>query len=128
MTFTLEPKDLSPTATRVTLNLDGQSLVYFNSATRPQPMTWPGKDGTGVITLAFQPIDGSPEVIVSETGSWASLRMLRDGRLQATDLPELFRLRLAARGHYADFELRAASVDNPFDLQMFASFTCPERI
>ena len=45
-------------------------------------MTWPGKDGTGVITLAFQPIDGSPEVMVSETGSWAWLRMLREGRLQ----------------------------------------------
>jgi type VI secretion system protein ImpL len=128
MTFTLEPKDLSPSAARVTLNLDGQVLNYFNSATRPQPMTWPGKDGTGVITLSFQPVDGSPEVMVSETGSWALLRMLREARLQATELPELFRLRLAARGHYADFELRAGSVDNPFDLQMFASFTCPERI
>ena len=62
MTFTLEPKDLSPNAARVTLNLDGQSLAYFNSAARPQPMTWPGKDVTGVITLAFQPVDGSPEV------------------------------------------------------------------
>jgi type VI secretion system protein ImpL len=128
MTFTLEPKDLSPSAARVTLNLDGQVLNYFNSATRPAPMTWPGKDGTGVITLAFQPVDGSPEVMVSETGSWAWLRLLREGRMQATELPELFRLRLAARGHYADFELRANSVDNPFDLQMFSRFTCPERI
>ena len=127
MTFTLEPKDLSPTAARVALNLDGQVLNYFNSATRPAPMTWPGKDGTGVITLPFQPVDGSPEVMNSETGSWAWLRMLRDARLQATELPEVFRLRLAAGGHYADFELRAASVDNPFDLQMFARFSCPER-
>ena len=93
MTFTLEPKDLSPSATRVTLNLDGQSLIYFNNATRPQPMTWPGKDGTGVITLAFQPVDGSPEVMVSETGSWAWLRMLRGGRFTGTALPEVFRLR-----------------------------------
>ncbi len=128
MTFTLEPKDLSPTAARVALNLDGQVLNYFNSATRPAPMTWPGKDGTGVIILSFQPVDGSPEVMKSETGSWAWLRMMRDARLQATDLPEVFRLRLAAGGHYADFELRAASVDNPFDLQMFARFSCPERL
>jgi type VI secretion system protein ImpL len=128
MSFTLEPKDLSPTVGRVTLNVDGQSLSYFNNATRPQPMTWPGKDGTGVITLAFQPIDGSPEVMVSETGSWAFLRMLRSGRLSGTELPELFRLRLAAQGHYADFELRAASVDNPYDLKMFARFSCPTRL
>lgn len=128
MAFTLEPKDLAPTATRVTLNVDGQALVYFNNAARPQPMTWPGKDGTGVITLAFQPIDGSPEIIVSETGAWAWLRLLRANRLAPTALPELFNLRLAAQGQYADFELRAASVDNPFDLQMFARFTCPTQI
>ena len=84
MSFTLEPKDLSPNVTRVTLNLDGQNLVYFNNATRPQPMTWPGKDGTGVISLAFQPIDGSPEIMLNETGSWAWLRMLRAGRFTGT--------------------------------------------
>ncbi|OAP34582.1 type VI secretion protein VasK [Sinorhizobium glycinis] len=128
LTFTLEAKDLSPTVGRVTLNVDGQSLSYYNNPTRPQPMTWPGKDGTGVITLAFQPIDGSPEVMVSETGSWALLRMLRAGRLTKTELPELYRLRLAAQGHYADFELRAASVANPYDLKMFARFTCPTRL
>ncbi|MBX5102695.1 type VI secretion system membrane subunit TssM [Rhizobium lentis] len=128
LTFTLEPKDLSPTVSRVTLNIDGQSLSYFNNPTRPQPMTWPGKDGTGVITLAFQPLDGSPEVMVSETGSWAFLRMLRAGRLSGTNLAELFKLRLAAQGHYADFELRAASVANPFDLKMFARFSCPTQL
>jgi type VI secretion system protein ImpL len=128
LTFTLEPKDLSPTVGRVTLNVDGQSLTFFNNPTRPQPMTWPGKDGTGVITLAFQPLDGSPEVMVSETGSWAFLRMLRAGRLSGTELPELYKLRLAAQGHYADFELRAASVANPYDLKMFARFSCPTRL
>lgn len=128
MNFTLEPKDLSATASRVTLNIDGQILSYFNNATRPEPLTWPGKDGTGVITLAFQPVDGSPETIVSETGSWAWLRMLRGGNFVGTNLPEVYRLRLGARGHYADFELRASSVENPYNLQMFARFTCPENI
>jgi type VI secretion system protein ImpL len=128
MSFTLEPKDLSPSVTRVTLNLDGQSLVYYNNATRPQPMTWPGKDGTGVITLAFQPIDGSPEVIVSETGSWAWLRMLRSGRFTGTKLADVYSLRLGAKSYYADFELKASSVENPYNLEMFKKFTCPQNI
>ena len=113
MSFTLEPKDLSPNVTRVTLNLDGQSLVYFNNATRPQPMTWPGKDGTGVITLAFQPIDGSPEVMVSETGSWAWLRMLRSGRFTGTSLSDVYSLRLGTKGLYADFELQGRQRRKP---------------
>ena len=128
MSFTLEPKDLSPNVTRVTLNLDGQNLVYFNNATRPQPMTWPGKDGTGVISLAFQPIDGSPEVMLNETGSWAWLRMLRGGRLAGTSLSDVYSLRLGTKGMYADFELKAASVENPYNLEMFKKFSCPPQI
>jgi type VI secretion system protein ImpL len=128
MNFTLEPKDLSTGAARVTLNLDGQILTFFHNATRPEPMSWPGSDGTGVVTLAFQPVAGSPEVLVTETGSWAWLRMLRSGQFTGTTLPEVYRLRLAGRGHYADFELRASSVENPYSLEMFARFTCPENI
>ena len=112
----------------MTLNLDGQSLIYFNNATRPQPMTWPGKDGTGVITLAFQPIDGSPEVQVSETGSWAWLRLLRSGRFTGTSLSDVYALRLGTRDFFADFELRASSVENPYNLQMFKRFSCPQQI
>lgn len=128
MAFTLEPTDLSPNVTRVTLNLDGQSLVYFNNATRPQPMTWPGKDGTGVISLAFQPIDGSPEIMLNETGSWAWLRMLRGGRFTGTSLSDVYSLRLGTKGMYADFKLKAASVENPYNLQMFKKFSCPPQI
>ena len=28
----------------------------------------------------------------------------------------------------ADFELKAASVENPYNLQMFKRFTCPQQI
>ena len=34
-------------------------------------------------------------------------------------------LRLGARGFSASFNLRANSVENPFDLEMFSGFTCP---
>ncbi len=127
MAFTLEPKDLSANASRVTLNVDGQQLVYFNSATRPMPMTWPGPDGTNLISLSFAPVDGAAEVIATETGAWAWLRMIRGGNLRRTDLPELFRLTLARSGFTTEFELRANSVENPFDLTMFGNFRCPQR-
>jgi type VI secretion system protein ImpL len=127
MAFTLEAKDLTPTAASVTLNVDGQVLTYLNAATRPMPMTWPGPDGTNLISLSFQPADGSGELLTSETGAWAWLRLIRKGRLTSTELPEVFRLRLGLSGFSADFELRAASVDNPFDLKMFGNFRCPEK-
>lgn len=126
MAFSLEPKDLSSAASRVILNVDGQALTYFNAGVRPTPMTWPGPDGTNMITLSFAPIDGTPEVITSQTGNWAFLRMIRGGNLQTTPLPEVFRLTLAAGAHRAVFDLRANSVQNPFDLSMFSGFTCPQ--
>lgn len=127
MAFTLEAKDLTPNAASVTLNVDGQVLTYLNAATRPMPMTWPGPDGTNLISLSFQPRDGTGELLTSETGSWAWLRLIRKGRLSSTDLPEVFRLSLGLSGFSADFELRAASVDNPFDLKMFGNFKCPTK-
>ena len=125
MAFNLEPKDLSGNASRVTLNVDGQVLSYFNAATRPTPMTWPGPDGTNMITLTFAPVDGTSELITSETGSWAFLRLIRKGRLSKTALPEVFNLSLGAGQFAAQFNLRANSVENPFDLTMFSGFTCP---
>lgn len=128
ITFSLTPKDLSPNAARVSLTVDNQPLNYFNNAARPQQMTWPGPDATDIVTLAFQPLDGSPDVMVSETGTWALLRLLRKNRLAPTTLPEQFDLHLATGGYSADFTLLASSVNNPFDLKMFSSFACPDRL
>ena len=89
-------------------------------------MTWPGKDGTDLIALAFTPVDGTGEIMTSESGAWAWLRLIRKGKLGKTDLPELFTLSLGASGFSARFELRAASVENPFDLSMFGNFRCPQ--
>lgn len=127
MAFTLEAKDLTPNAASVTLNVDGQVLTYLNAATRPMPMTWPGPDGTNLISMSFQPADGTGELLTSETGSWAWLRLIRKGRLSGTALPEVFNLSLGLSGFSAAFELRAASVDNPFDLKMFGNFKCPTK-
>jgi type VI secretion system protein ImpL len=128
LAFTLEPKDLTANASRVTLNVDGQLLVYFNAAPRPVPMTWPGADGTNLVSLSFAPVDGSAEAMTTETGAWAFLRLIHKGQLSPTAQPELFTLHLSLGGFAASFDLRAASVDNPFDLGMFSGFQCPERI
>jgi type VI secretion system protein ImpL len=126
--FTLAPRDLSPNASRVTLNVDGQALVYFNAAAAPVPMTWPGPNGSGIVTLSFAPVDGGAESITTELGDWAFLRLVRAGELAPTDLPDLFTLRLALGGFWAEFDLQAASVENPLDLSLFGGFRCPESL
>ena len=119
--FTLLPKDLAPNAASVTLNVDNQVLTYFNAAAAPMHMNWPGPDGTN------QPTDGTGDMLASETGAWAWLRLIRKGSLSATSLPEVFNLRLGLSGFSADFEMRADSVNNPLDLKMFGNFKCPTK-
>src|SRR5690606_12330689 len=99
----------------------------FNAASRPVPMTWPGKDGTNLISLSFTPaVEGAGEAMMTETGAWAWLRLIRRAGLSPTSQPEVFGLRLGLGPYAATFELRAASVENPFDLGMFGAFRCPD--
>ena len=88
MTFTLTPTDLSPNASaRHPQPRRPEPHLLQQRRARPAPMTWPGKDGTGVITLAFRRSTPKPEVMTSESGAWAWLRMLRGGRLRPPTCP-----------------------------------------
>ncbi len=124
--FLLTPEDLSTKAARVTLNVDGQTLSYSHASTAAQPMTWPGPNGTNMISLSFTPLEGGPEAIRTVTGAWAILRLIGNGQLSPTALSEVFDLRLIGGGYSASFRLQANSVVNPFDLQIFSGFRCPE--
>lgn len=124
--FVLVPQDLSANAARVTLNVDGQLLTYAHAAAAAQPLTWPGPNGTNMVTLSFSPLDGSGEIIKTQTGAWAILRLISESGLSQSSLPEVFNLNLARGGYAAQFQLQANSVENPFDLQIFSGFSCPE--
>ena len=125
--FTLVPTDLSPNASRVTLNVDGQQISYFHASAAGVPMTWPGT-GTNMISLSFVPSGNEPEAIRTVTGEWAILRLIGNGQLRPTNLSDLFDLRLGADGYSASFQLEANSVVNPFDLQLFSGFPCPQGL
>ena len=88
-------------------------------------MTWPGT-GTNMISLSFVPSGNESEAMRTVTGAWAILRLIGEGQLTPTALPEVFDLRLGAGGYSASFQLLANSVVNPFDLQIFSGFRCPQ--
>lgn len=125
LSFLLEPLDLSSNARQVTLNIDGQAVTYFHSAAAPVAIDWPGPNRSNQVSLSFTPVTGAGEAVTTERGSWAILRLLRNGSLRPTGTPETFNLSLGAGGFRADYLLQATSVENPFDLSMFSGFQCP---
>ncbi|MBL6458659.1 type VI secretion system membrane subunit TssM [Belnapia sp. T6] len=127
--FSLVPVSLGGTALSATLDLDGQELRYDHGPARPVSFVWPGPAGTGTVRLSFAPASGGPPVTVARDGPWALLRLLHEsGRLERTGQPEVFQAELGAGGHLLRLRLRAASVENPFDLAVFSRFACPDTL
>ena len=126
--FTLRPVDMDAGAARVLLDLDGQQVSYRHDPTHPVPMVWPGPGGTNIVRLTFFPVSQAAPAVLSREGAWSWFRLLREGTFEPTDQPDLFHLTLSAGGHWARFELRAASVYNPFDLSLLGGFRCPSGI
>jgi type VI secretion system protein ImpL len=126
--FSLTPLDLDPAAASVGLDLDGQDLRYDHGPAVPKAFLWPGPGGTGIVRLSFAPLDGGPPVSLVREGAWSLFRLLQDGQLRGLGPPDLFELGLGSGRHRVRFRLKAASVENPFDLGLLAGFACPEAL
>lgn len=125
--FELTPIALDARATRITLDIGGQVLDYRQGPLKTQAFQWPAPDGTPRARYEIVGTESNPPA-VSETGAWAWFRLLDRARLQPTGQEELFRVVFASGGLAASFELRAASVRNPFALDELRGFQCPERL
>ena len=72
--------------------------------------------------------DKSPDAMVgvlAQTGPWAMFRLFGQGTLQQAGSPERYTLSFSLGGRSATFELRAASVMNPFAPGVLQDFRCP---
>ena len=75
----------------------------------------------------FETLDGK-QLSRYKEGSWALFRMLDEFNIERTELPDRFNLLIQIEGYTAKFELRATSVNNPFQLNEYQTFHCPESL
>jgi type VI secretion system protein ImpL len=122
--FTLTPVDLSPGAREVVFDADGQQLTFSRGPVVPQRMQWPAPNGVGRARLVFTRTDGQTEVLEA-TGPWALFRLL-DRATVGGNLPDQLTVGFNVNGLTANFQLRAASVRNPFRAR--EQFQCPAQL
>jgi type VI secretion system protein ImpL len=122
--FELKPLFLDETIDTFRLNLEGQATLYRHGPARSVKFKWPGPQTDLGIRLTFQTLDGR-EINQAEEGPWAWLRVLDKAMVERTSLLDRFVVTFQQDGYKARFELRAASVDNPFNLMELQSFRCP---
>jgi type VI secretion system protein ImpL len=119
--FNITPTLLDASASRFTLEVDGQSFDYRHGPERSFPAVWPGPS-PGVAAFTFEVRTGARPNQAFE-GPWAWFRLLDAGNLKAqSDVRYLADWR--AGGNQAQVVIEAVSIRNPFLKSDLRSFRC----
>jgi type VI secretion system protein ImpL len=121
--FDITPIDTD--AKQVTLDLDGQAIVYAHGPLRPTSVTWPGQTRMISVRLVFDPPPSSGAPVIQASGPWALFRVFGQGTLQQSGSADRYTLSFALGDRHASFEIRAGSVLNPFAPGVLRDFHCP---
>ena len=121
--FDITPIDTD--AKQVTLDLDGQTIVYAHGPLRPTSVTWPGTNRMISVRLVFDPPPSSGQPVIQATGPWALFRVFGQGNLQQSASADRYTLSFTLGDRHASFEIRAGSVLNPFAPGVLRDFRCP---
>jgi len=117
--FNLVPAYLDANATRLVVELDGQSFEYRHGPERRFAAVWPG-EASGVAAVSVEMRAGSRPNLVFQ-GPWAWFRLLDAASLSAQS-DVRYSASFQIGGAQAKLLLEAASIRNPFmkpDLQEF---------
>lgn len=121
VSFQLNLAALDPRIRQVRLLLNGQTARFSSSSSATASLHWPGSTANAQASLELYP-DGRGPVQVAASGPWDWFRLLDKGRLQQQS-DDRFTLGFDINGYNVRFNLQAASVFNPFRLNM-SQFRC----
>lgn len=125
--FELMPRPSRPIA-RMRLDMDGQSLDYFNQMTGWQSFIWPGNTFYPGVQLSWRGVNSGMRLLADHPGHWGLLRLLE--KAQATPL-DGSRSRLVwttPEGDPLMVILRGELGDGPLTLLKLRGFVLPETI
>lgn len=121
--FSLTPVRMDAQTTHFTLNLNGQQISYGHDLPRTEALLWPSDSSYTQVQILFAPPTATGGSL-TERGDWAWFRLLDKSNLQPGSAPEIFKLTFSLDDRWIDYELRARSAYNPFNLSQLRSFRC----
>jgi type VI secretion system protein ImpL len=125
--FNLKPLTLAPSATSFWLNIEGQQSKYSqNEVGKNAVFSWPGTDGSQLVSFGFDTTDGR-KLHKEVQGQWAWFRALEIAKIRKIDQTKYI-LTFDIDGLQASYELNANSVDNPFSPSVFDTIRFPQSL
>ena len=96
-------------AKQVTLELDGQTIVYAHGPLRATSVTWPGANRMNSVRLVFDPPPSSGPPVMSGDRAVGAVPAVRPGHAATGQLVRSLHADLHAGDRSASFEIRAGS-------------------
>jgi len=125
--FSLTPVRMDAQTTHFTLNLNGQQISYGHDLPRTEALLWPSEGSYTQVQILFAPPTATGGSL-TERGDWAWFRLLDKASLKPGSAPEIFKLTFGLDDRWIDYELRARSAYNPFNMSQLRSFRCVQSL
>ncbi|MCK9908475.1 type VI secretion system membrane subunit TssM [Microbacteriaceae bacterium K1510] len=126
--FSIKPVFLDPSLLRATFVMDGKEVVYRHEQPRAYDLEWPTRTEASTASVTLADLEGKEEK-VERSGPWALFRLVDASQLSSRGATDRFTITIGkADGPKVTYELRAASVTNPFSLSVLRSFRCPDNL
>jgi type VI secretion system protein ImpL len=126
--FELRPVRMDPVTTNFMLNINGQSTNYSHGPLFNQSFVWPGDSGMSQVQMQFSPVSSSGRSGLTLDGPWAFFRLLDMSGMTPSSTPEKFQTKFQLDDRWVEYEIRANSAFNPFNLPELRDFRCPSQL
>lgn len=128
ISFELRPIRMDAVATNFMLNINGQSTNYSHGPIFNQSFVWPGDAGLSQVQIQFNPMSSNGRSGITLDGPWAFFRLLDQSGMTPSSTPEKFETKFQLDDRWVDYEIRANSAFNPFNLPELRQFRCPSSL
>lgn len=128
VTFDMKPLFLDRKAAQVQLKINDRTLQYQHGPQRLETVQWPGSGTTSRSQLVFTTLGSGQAVSRTADGPWSWFRLLSQSEIETLSSADRYQISFEAEGLRAVYELRAASLANPFDLDRLTGFRCVDAL
>ena len=128
ITFDVTPVALDPNIEQVTVEIDGQPVIYAHGPPEVTPITWPGQNGPRRNRVAFTPSQANIKNDIQRDGPWGWFRLLDTAEIRRTNVTDRNSVIFNIGGRIAIFQIRAGSALNPFTISALKGFSCPSSL
>lgn len=141
LTFQLRPYDMNKDDARFTLEMGDKRISYNHGPKFWNTVQWVGTGENDRVRFIFEDLHEQHHSITYE-GPWAWFRLQDSAGISKTSVANVYIATYSAgdgdsssfdvasaRGkHSIRYEIKASSINNPFNKDLLGSFSCPDRI